>query len=927
VDTGDKEQNGDTPDGPESGPPQTLAPVPLAVRVEAMLAAQASADDADEEPEGAETPPTPAVVELLTPAAPAAPAPLSSPSNPDAPASARPVLRAADDGSEQRAGATIFVTDPTVEAARIEWDLRARGYDVIDVPLAMLVGRVAVQRPKLILLDVDAAGALEVAARVRQLPDAAEIGIIYAGGAGLGGAEGAIACFERPIDVDALLRRIEGLAPSGRVAEERAPGSGPTSSRPPPPSLRAPLSSASLATAIGLPPGSTMGAPSSSAEHVERGVRASEPPLSLRDEPPSPSERKASSSMRTPEQRLSPDLERLLREAEQRVLGGPLSRSPDSGLAEDEVLSPDDEVEAVLPAEILASLDEPIDIDVDDDEGGSSETGGGTPHTGAKAGRAAAHTTGTGRDAPAAGGAAGAGGAGGAADEAAQTNPGLARERTGSRRATTASGNTGVGSELVASELDSAAEPHERTRGAETQTGPIARDAPTPPPPRRHPPATPPPDSDDDPQARSEVLVPRHAPEPSRDHAPPLAPQTSRPPAPRPIVELPVPIPAPVYAEPQRAPAPAPAPAPTPNLELPPPRALLEIDDALHALASAVATRVSGVLRLDEPAGIRRIVLADGDVVTAASSVEGETLLAFLEGRGDLPSDVAKRLAPRVPPWGRLAGAALVAYGHVAQNQLWDVLQAHAAWLLTRSIGVARGHVSFELEPPARLRGEPPVFGGTPGPALVVEIVRRAVQPGDALSRLGGLDVRLARGDRRGLVDECGLEEDDEQLVRRAEGATVRELVAARGEEVAPLLHALVALGVLQKLSAVRNLAAPPSAAALEPELVDPVRDAELDDQAFRERIVARRALIDDADYFAILGVPRASTGYEIRRAYVELRRALDPSRVVRPSLADVVDDLQLVLAVVDEAYDVLKDATRRERYRRAITAEAPAQR
>jgi hypothetical protein len=907
VDTADKEQNGETPDGPESGPPQTLAPVPLAVRVEAMLAAQASEDALDESAEAAATPPTPPVVEAVMPAAPA---------TSEGPPSARPSARAEDEGAERRAGATIFVTDPTVEAARIEWDLRARGYDVIDVPLAMLVGRVAVQRPTLILLDVDAAGALEVAARVRQLPDAAEIGIIYAGGAALpGGDEGAVARFERPIDVDALLRKIEALAPSDRGEESRPPGSSPSSSRPPPPSLRAPVSSASVATAIGLPPGSSMGAPTSSPAYGERGVRASEPPLSLRDEPASLSERKATSSMRTPEQRLSPDLERLLREAEQRVLGGPLSRSPDSGLAEDEVLSPDDEVEAVLPAEILASLDEPIDIDVDDDEGGSSETGGGTPHTGAKAGRAAAHTTGSGREVPP------------VAEEAAQTNPGVARERTGGRRATTTSGNTGVGPEPAAHDAYAAHEPHERTRGAETHAGPIARDAPTPPPPRRHPPATPPPDSDEDPQARSEVLVPRHAPEPSRDHAPPLAPQTSRPPAPRPVVPMPVPIPAPVYAEQPRPEPPAPAPALVPNLELPPPRALLEIDDALHALASAVATRVSGVLRLDEPAGIRRIVLADGDVVTAASSVEGETLLAFLEGRGDLPSDVAKRLAPRVPPWGRLAGAALVAYGHVAQNQLWDVLQAHAAWLLTRSIGVARGHVSFELEPPARLRGEPPVFGGTPGPALVVEIVRRAVAPGDALARLGGLDVRLARGDRRGLVDECGLEEDDEQLVRRAEGATVRELVAARGEEVAPLLHALVALGVLQKLSAVRSLAAPPSAGALEPELVDPVRDAELDDQAFRERVLARRALIDDADYFAILGVPRASTGYEIRRAYVELRRALDPTRVVRPSLADVVDDLQLVLAVVDEAYDVLKDATRRERYRRAITAEAPAQR
>ena len=61
-----------------------------------------------------------------------------------------------------------------------------------------------------------------------------------------------------------------------------------------------------------------------------------------------------------------------------------------------------------------------------------------------------------------------------------------------------------------------------------------------------------------------------------------------------------------------------------------------------------------------------------------------------------------------------------------------------------------------------------------------------------------------------------------------------------------------------------------------------------------------------------------------IRRAYLDLRKSLEPSRVMRPSLVDLIDDLRLVLSVVDEAYDVLKDPTRRERYRRAISHEPP---
>ena len=154
---------------------------------------------------------------------------------------------------------------------------------------------------------------------------------------------------------------------------------------------------------------------------------------------------------------------------------------------------------------------------------------------------------------------------------------------------------------------------------------------------------------------------------------------------------------------------------------------------------------MTGVLRMDEAAGIRRIVMQDGDIVTAASSVEGESLLGYLSGRGDLSVEVAARLGGRVPPFGRLAGAALVAHGHLHQDQLWDVLQAHAAWLLTRTVAVSRGQLAFEKEPPQRLRTEPPVFGGTPGPALVVEIARRAVPPAEAIARLGGLALHRRR--------------------------------------------------------------------------------------------------------------------------------------------------------------------------------------
>src|SRR5215471_10372483 len=80
--------------------------------------------------------------------------------------------------------ATIFVSDPSAEADRLSTALRGKGYTVIDVPLSLLVARVAVQTPSLILLDVDADGALDEVARLRAIPGGEGIDILFLGDAG-----------------------------------------------------------------------------------------------------------------------------------------------------------------------------------------------------------------------------------------------------------------------------------------------------------------------------------------------------------------------------------------------------------------------------------------------------------------------------------------------------------------------------------------------------------------------------------------------------------------------------------------------------------------------------------------------------------------------------------------------------------------------
>ena len=113
---------------------------------------------------------------------------------------------------------TIFISDPSVEAERITQALRLAEFHVVDVPLSMLVARVAVQRPRVVILDADADGALDAIARMRELPDAESIDVVFCGrpGAVLSSAEDALAdegsgFFSRPVNVPTLSKKGESL--------------------------------------------------------------------------------------------------------------------------------------------------------------------------------------------------------------------------------------------------------------------------------------------------------------------------------------------------------------------------------------------------------------------------------------------------------------------------------------------------------------------------------------------------------------------------------------------------------------------------------------------------------------------------------------------------------------------------------------------
>ncbi|MBN2192232.1 MAG: hypothetical protein JW751_05405 [Polyangiaceae bacterium] len=345
----------------------------------------------------------------------------------------------------------------------------------------------------------------------------------------------------------------------------------------------------------------------------------------------------------------------------------------------------------------------------------------------------------------------------------------------------------------------------------------------------------------------------------------------------------------------------------------------LQSGDAVRVLALLVRSRYTGAVALETGHGIQRAVLRDGDFVTASSGLETESLVAFLVQRGVLSAAAASNLARRVPGFGRHAGAALIAHGHLRQDELWPVLRAHAEWILGRMVLVDRGAASLEPEVPVRLKSEPAVFGGATGAEILVEIVRRVVPPEIAARQLGGPHARFGDGVAPALLGECGLPDHEQLHVNRARSTNLEQVLAsAKTPDFAAVLYALVELGVLDRRPSNAPLPAAPGVAAPAPP--PPPRD-DLDEAAHRAKIAARFALVQEGDYFAVLGIARDATAYDVRQAYGELRAEFEPSRVLTAKTVDLRDEVATILEVLEEACEILGDDLRRSRYLHAIEA------
>jgi len=351
----------------------------------------------------------------------------------------------------------------------------------------------------------------------------------------------------------------------------------------------------------------------------------------------------------------------------------------------------------------------------------------------------------------------------------------------------------------------------------------------------------------------------------------------------------------------------APAPAFTPTSPPPPQRGSLADTDLAQLLHRVRREGLTGRLRLRRADMDKSIFFEDGIPVFATSNLPHDRLGDLLFREGKITRAQYEESRRVVDESGRRMASVLIDLKLLKPQELFPTVRRHVEDIIYSLFAWIEGE--FELLPGAEPpKGQKVRLGAHPD-ALIVDGIRRKLGLERLIERVGAEDTILhpLSADLQAALVDAALDEPERQTLALIDGQrSLGDLCAAGPLDetgVYQLAYALVALG----LARLERKGPRTEAARVEPD-----RDRSID----HERIVAKHALVEESDYFNVLGLDRDATDYEIRRAYDAACHAYAPESFPPDLAAEHAAELATIAKVLEEAYAVLRDPALRAAYR-----------
>jgi len=318
------------------------------------------------------------------------------------------------------------------------------------------------------------------------------------------------------------------------------------------------------------------------------------------------------------------------------------------------------------------------------------------------------------------------------------------------------------------------------------------------------------------------------------------------------------------------------------------------------------AERRTGKLRMAKGAAQTVIYFLEGKVVYATSAEAQQRLGPILVREGKISaSDNALAMSLMMP--GKRFGEILVHLGKIQSEELAKAIARQVTSICTSAFCLQEGQYRFNEG--AKIPHDLHLLDLST-PAIVMEGIRRMPIRDELKSSLGAptQSPKLASPTTQ-ISRLVALQPPEVQTLARIDGAmTITDIVRTapgRETETWKLLYGLRVLGLLEGVAPVKGVAA--ADARRSPEASDL-------DQMF--------ALINDLDYYDVLGVTDNASTAEIKRAYNRLSKLHNPDQYGASGAAEKQKKAERVFARLTEAYQVLVADDERKAYDLAAPVE-----
>jgi hypothetical protein len=331
---------------------------------------------------------------------------------------------------------------------------------------------------------------------------------------------------------------------------------------------------------------------------------------------------------------------------------------------------------------------------------------------------------------------------------------------------------------------------------------------------------------------------------------------------------------------------------------------------AYEIMAALLAGKATGALVLTNRGVARRIVFEGGEPLVATSNGRDDRLTELLYREGRLTDTQREAASAIISGSGRRAGAVLVEKGFISARELFPLVRYHYETLIIDSFTWNQGTYHFE-------EGEPEISERIllelPAATLIMEGLRAKGTRVDAdrLMPPGAVPIRRDRGVCD--LEDLGLSSREMEILDWCEGERTTSQLARRFSMAEPDLRTvLLGLAVLGWVGTTGQSVAVGAGVRPVPVFV-PETEVE------RARVLDKIAKVEEGTYFEILEVPQEATEYEIRKSHRRLQGFFDIHRFASEELTDLRGKVDVIRAVIDEAFEVLSDSEIREEYRSAL--------